>query len=175
MIKKIFTNPFVLIFLGVILGVTSKYGDVADAGTLFSYFGYLSSGLVMWLVLCTTMLYLSENRKHAVQLIACFMIPMLISYYFYSYFFTKYLSVKMVVFWMIILIAALVLAYYLWNIRYKKIFRTLYVIASVFAIGYDAIEVNGFLFSIMIAEIIMALMVLLCINKVIERKQAVLV
>lgn len=166
MFKKIILHPVFLMVLGIILGVSSKYGDIAYANTFFSYFGLFSSGILIWLVLCTMILLYSTKKKQAIFLVISLMLPMLISYYLFSFFVVKYLSVKVVAFWMIMLIISLLVVHYIWNIRFCRKFRKLFTIASVFSITYDAFNVNSFEFLILIPEIVLFTITLLLINKV---------
>lgn len=170
MLKKIIFNPIFLILLGTILGISSKYGDIAYANTFFSYFGLLSSGILIWLALCTTILLFTKEKKNAMVLIVSLMLSMLTSYYLFSFFVVKYISIKIVFFWIVILGCSLLITHYIWNIRFCQKFRKLFVIASVLSITYDAFNVNSFEFLIMIPEIIFSVIVLLLINKSIKNK-----
>ena len=170
MLKKIIFHPVFLILIGAILGVSSKYGDIAYANTFPSYFGLLSSGILIWLVLCTNILLFTVKKKQAMFLIVSLILPMLTSYYLFSYFVVKYLSVKVVVFWIIMLLLSLLITHYVWNIRFSKKFRTLFIIASILFVTYDAFNVNSFEFLILIPEIILAIITLLIINKSIENQ-----
>lgn len=169
--KKIAVNPLIFMLLGVLLGIASKYGDLAYANSFFSWFGLLSSGLLFWLVLYTVILYLSESRTQAMQLITSLMLPMLLSYYVYSYWFADYLSMKVVRFWMVMCAASLLLACCVFGLRYRKGFRILFVIASLLAIGYDAIAVNGVDFAVMIPEILLSVLLLRFLNRTIADAQ----
>ncbi|MCH5314859.1 MAG: hypothetical protein J1E81_03015 [Eubacterium sp.] len=169
MLKRRFTNPVVLILLGIVLGVSSKYGDIAYANSFFSYFGLLTSGLLFWLVLCTVIIYATDSKKQAIIKIVCLMLPMLVAYYLYSYFIVKYLSIKVALFWSAMLIVSLLITNFIWQIRFQKAFRTLFIIASVLAIVYDAIIINGVQFAIIIPEIIFAVAELIYINKSINK------
>lgn len=170
MFKKIFFHHLFFILLGVLLGVSSKYGDIAYANTFFYYFGLLSSGILVWLVLCTTILLFATKKKQAMILLTSLMLPMLISYYLYSYFVVKYLSFKVIVFWIIMLVISLITAHYVWNIRFCKKFRALFIISAIIFITYDAFNVNGFDFLIMILEIIFSIITLLFLNKSIKNQ-----
>ena len=152
------------------LGISSKYGDIAYANTFFSYFGLLSSGILVWLVLCTIILIFATQKKQAMILIASLMLPMLISYYLFSYFVVKYLSLKVIIFWIIMLVMSLIITRYVWNIRYCQKFKKLFIIASIFLIIYDAFNVNGFEFLIMIPEIIFSIITLLFLNRRIKNQ-----
>lgn len=163
--RRIITKPIVLASLGFILGILSKYGDIAYSNSIFSYFGLLSSGLLIWLLFCTVIICIADNKKHAMKLITCLMLPMLISYYLYSYFIVEYLSLRVTLFWFAMLIASLVITKFVFDIRNKLCFRVLFIISSFLTIVYDAIYINGVNFLIIVAEIIMSLAVLWHINK----------
>lgn len=173
MFKKIPLHPVFLILLGVILGVSSKYGDMAYANTFFSYFGLLSSGILLWLVLCTLILLFADKKKKAIISIVSLMLPMLISYYLFSYFVVKYLSLKVVIFWAVMLVLSLLLTGVIWKIRFCNKFRWLFIMASLLSVTYDAFYVNGFEFLVMIPEIVFAVAVLLIINRSVKKQKAV--
>ncbi len=165
MMKKLMTNPTLLIILGLIFGIASKYGDVAYGDSVLFYFGLFSSGLLMWLVICTALLYVAENKKQAIICILCLMIPMLISYYLYSYYVVEYFSGRVAVFWALILGMSLIITHFIWKIRYHWSFRMLFIMGSAVAVAYDAFMINGFQFEVMIPEILLSVLVLLIIHK----------
>lgn len=164
MIKKILLHPLFLILVGIILGVLSKYGDIAYANTFFECFGVLSSGILIWLVFCTLILIFTNEKGRAMLLIVSLMLPMLISYYLFSFFVVKYFSFRVMLFWMLMLVLSLLVTNYIWNIRFCNKFKWLFIIASILAIIYDAFYINGFRFLIMIPEIILAIITLFVIN-----------
>lgn len=172
MFKKILLHPVFLILFGVILGIFSKYGDTAYVKTLSSYFGQLSSGVLLWLVLCTLILLFADEKKKAIISILSLMLPMLISYYLFSYFVVKYLSLKAVIFWALMLVFSLLLTGVIWKIRFSNKFRWLFIIASSLSVIYDAFYVNGFEFFVMIPEIAFAVAVLLIINRLLKKQKA---
>ena len=167
--KKIITKPIVLSSLGVILGILSKYGDIAYSNSIYSYFGLLSSGLLIWLLFCTVIICIAGDKRHAMKLITCLMLTMLIAYYIYSYFIVEYLSLRVTLFWLAMLIVSLILTNFVFDLRNKTCFKVLFIIASFLTIVYDAIYINGVNFLIIIPEIIMSLAVLWHINKSISK------
>lgn len=167
--KKIFFSPFVFDFLGLILGVSSKYGDIAYANSFFSYFGLFSSGILMWLVLCSVILFLSETKKGAKLLILCLMVPMLISYYLFSYLMVNYFSIKVFIFWTVMLLLSLLVTHFVWDIRFTPKFRMLFIIGAVLSVIYDAFIVNSFEFLVMIPEVAVSVIMLYYINKWIKK------
>ena len=50
---KIFRNPLFMIIAGAVFGILAKYGDIAYANSIFSFFGLLTSGFAIWLVIGT--------------------------------------------------------------------------------------------------------------------------
>lgn len=168
-INNIFSHPLVLMMIGVILGIFSKYGDIAYTKTFLSYFGLLSSGIVIWLILCTMILIFASKKKQAIISLALLMLSMFISYYIFSYFVVKYISIKVIVFWIIMLSISLLIAHCVWNIRFTKKFRILFFIAAIFLIIYDAFNINGFDLIIMITEIISTIITLHFLNKMINK------
>lgn len=165
MIKQLMTNPLVLILSGLILGIASKSGDVTNSDNIFFYFGLFSSGLLIWLVVYTALLYSAANKKQAIISILCLMIPMLISYYLYSYYIVEYFSGRVALFWVLILVFSLVITHLVWKIRHRWSFLILFIIGSVSAVLYDAFKINSFQFEVMIPEILISVLALLTIRK----------
>ena len=82
--KKVFRNPLFMIAAGAAFGILAKYGDIAYASSIFSYFGLLTSGFAIWLVIGTAIIYISNSRKRLSVLLSSFMLPMLLAYYLFS-------------------------------------------------------------------------------------------
>ena len=60
---KIFRNPLFMIIAGAVFGILAKYGDIAYANSIFSFFGLLTSGFAIWLVIGTAIIYISNSRN----------------------------------------------------------------------------------------------------------------
>jgi len=157
-----------MIIMGIIIGILSKYGDIAYANTIFSTFGLISSGLLIWLVICVMIMYKSKNKKDLTILLISFMLPMLLSYYLYSIIIVKYFYFKIFVFWIIMFVVSLILENILFSIRDRKIFKFLFVIVSIIMIIFDAFKINGFEIGVMFTEAILVIITLkyMCKKKI---------
>lgn len=91
---KIFRNPLFMIIAGAVFGILAKYGDIAYANSIFSFFGLLTSGFAIWLVIGTAIIYISSSRKQLSVLLSSFMLPMLLAYYIFSVLAVKYFNIK---------------------------------------------------------------------------------
>lgn len=101
---------------------------------LIHYFGLVSSGLVLWLIIGILLLVKSENRKEFNILYFTFMISMLIAYYLFSELIVKYLYIKIILFWIIMLMCSIILGNIIFNKRHTKLIRNLYIIISIILI-----------------------------------------
>lgn len=164
MIKKVIKYVLALTF-GIIVGILSKYCDIASGN--LSYFGLISSGVLIWLVLGTYILIKSNNRNDFNFFYLLFMLGMMVSYYLYSFFIVEYINRKVILFWVLILLISLVIGNIFYNKRFTKLFRFIYVIASIICIMFDAIVVNGVQLFCVVPEIIVAtiLFVFICKKK----------
>ena len=126
--KKQVVKVVLAIVVGAIIGVLSKWGDVIPGENFIHYFGLISSGAVLWLVIGILLLVKSQNKKEFNILYFVFMTSMLISYYLFSALIVKYLYIKIIVFWIALLIISIILANIIFNRRHTKLIRNLYVI-----------------------------------------------
>ena len=163
--QKKFNNSIFIIILGVIFGSFSKYCDGSHYEFLYK-FGLFTSALTLWLIIFTIFIYLGNTKRHSLKITGSFMIPMFISYYGYSYYFSEYLSIKMVYFWIAMLLISMMLLNKVWNIRYTKKFKYLFVVASLLCLSYDFMFIIGAQFIIFIPQVILVLIVYFYINKV---------
>ena len=134
------------------------------------YFGLISSGIVLWLVIGILLLVKSETRKEFNILYFSFMTSMLISYYLFSALIVKYIYIKIIIFWIIMLMCSIILGNIIFNKRHTKLIRNLYIIASMILIIYDAIIINGIQMEIVIIEMMLSLITLTLINKEIKKQ-----
>ena len=161
-------DKLIFTFDGVIIGVLSKWGDVIVGMNLIHYFGLVSSGLVLWLIIGILLLVKSGNRKEFNILYFTFMISMLIAYYLFSALIVKYLYIKIILFWIIMLMCSIILGNIIFNKRHTKLIRNLYIIISIILIIYDAIIINGIQMEVVITEMLLSLITLTLINKEIK-------
>lgn len=168
--KKQIIKIIFLIIIGAVIGVLSKRGDVIAGMNFLHYFGLISSGIVLWLVIGILLLVKSETRKEFNILYFSFMTSMLISYYLFSALIVKYIYIKIIIFWIIMLMCSIILGNIIFNKRHTKLIRNLYIIASMILIIYDAIIINGIQMEIVIIEMMLSLITLTLINKEIKKQ-----
>ena len=168
--KKQIIKIIFLIIIGAVIGVLSKWGDVIAGMNFLHYFGLISSGIVLWLVIGILLLVKSETRKEFNILYFSFMTSMLISYYLFSALIVKYIYIKIIIFWIIMLMCSIILGNIIFNKRHTKLIRNLYIIASMILIIYDAIIINGIQMEIVIIEMMVSLITLTLINKEIKKQ-----
>ena len=168
--KKQIIKIIFLIIIGAVIGVLSKWGDVIAGMNFLHYFGLISSGMVLWLVIGILLLVKSETRKEFNILYFSFMTSMLISYYLFSALIVKYIYIKIIIFWIIMLMCSIILGNIIFNKRHTKLIRNLYIIASMILIIYDAIIINGIQMEIVIIEMMLSLITLTLINKEIKKQ-----
>ena len=168
--KKQIIKIIFLIIIGAVIGVLSKWGDVIAGMNFLHYFGLISSGIVLWLVIGILLLVKSETRKEFNILYFSFMTSMLISYYLFSALIVKYIYIKIIIFWIIMLMCSIILGNIIFNKRHTKLIRNLYIIASMILIIYDAIIINGIQMEIVIIEMMLSLISLTLINKEIKKQ-----
>lgn len=140
--KKLLSNPIVLAIAGVLSGIFSKYCDIAEHSFFLSSFGLMSSGVLIWLVICTVIMFASSDKLQAALSVAVYIFPMLAAYYLYSAVVLNYIWKNAIIFWLIMGLLSFVLAYTLFDKRYEKNFCNLYFIASVLLIIYDGLVIN---------------------------------
>lgn len=155
-----------IIILGIIIGIFSKWGDVIPNENIISYFGFISSGIVLWLMIGTILLFISKNRKEFSIMYSLFMTAMLISYYLFSSLIVKYLYVRIIIFWIMMLIVSLIFGNIIFYKRYTKTFKLLFILSSIVFLIYDAIKINGIQFEIIILEIIIIIFTMRIIKKI---------
>ena len=168
--KKQIIKIIFLIIIGAIVGVLSKWGEVIAGMNFLHYFGLISSGVMLWLVIGILLLVKSETRKEFNILYFSFMTSMLISYYLFSALIVKYIYIKIIIFWIIMLMCSIILGNIIFNKRHTKLIRNLYIIASMILIIYDAIIINGIQMEIVIIEMMLSLITLTLINKEIKKQ-----
>lgn len=143
----------------------SKWGDVIPGDNIIKYFGWISTGVVIWLSIGSYLIVNSNNRKDFNIVYSLFMISMLISYYLFSLIVVKYIYVRIIIFWIIMFIGSIILSNIIYNKRHTNLFLILYVLSSIIFLIYDAIEVNGLALQAFIPELLLSIFVLLNIIK----------
>lgn len=169
--KNIIIKSVLALIAGVIIGILAKWGDVIPGMNFIYYFGLITSGVLIWLIIGTLLILKSKNRIEFNVLYSAFMIPMLISYYLFSALIVKYIYTKIIIFWLIIFICSVVLGNIIFNKKYTNIFRIIYILAAIVFIVFDAIKINGIQLQVVIPEILLSIIVLVLINKNISKAQ----
>ncbi len=123
-----------VIAAGLLLGLLAKLGDVIPQGNLLwnllSSFGRVSSSFTLWIFACLLISNLSDSRAYAAVHVALFLISMLIAYYAYSKLVVGYLSVRVVKFWLGMILPAALAGYMVHGIQRTRILKLLTAIAA---------------------------------------------
>jgi len=147
------------IALGFILGVLSKAGDVAVQGfilgNILNAFGRVSSGVFIWVVICTAITSLSKSKIWSIVNVFFFLASMILAYYLYSYFIVNYFVLRIVRFWLAMLIPSMLLSFILWNIRTIRILKYIVIITGTFIMIYDMFITQGALPIAIIIDLIL--------------------
>lgn len=153
MMKKL-----IYIILGIIIGLLSKYSDIAYCNSLYYYLGLISSGLVIWLFIYIIIITKSTNKTDCLINIILFIIPMLTSYYLFSYYFIHYLYKKIIYFWIIIFLLSLFIINIIFNKINNKLFNIIYILLSIILIIIDSLYINGINIIIITIELIITIL-----------------
>jgi len=168
--KKVFRNPLFMIAAGAAFGILAKYGDIAYASSIFSYFGLLTSGFAIWLVIGTAIIYISSSRKQLSVLLSSFMLPMLLTYYLFSVFVVKYFNIKIALFWCAAFAGSLIIGNIIFPKRHTRLFVALFIIASAAFVTADAIMINGVNILLILCESALCTITTILISRKIKRK-----
>lgn len=168
--KKVFRNPLFMIAAGAIFGILAKYGDIAYASSIFSYFGLLTSGFSIWLVIGTAIIYISGSRKQLSVLLSSFMLPMLLAYYLFSVLVVKYFNIKIALFWCAAFACSLAIGNIIFPKRHTRLFVTLFILASAAFVTADAIIINGVNILLILCESALCTIATILISRKIKRK-----
>jgi hypothetical protein len=163
--KNTLVKSVLAVILGTTIGIFSKWGDIIPGDNMIKYFGWISSGILLWLVIGSFLIIKSKNRTEFSVLYSLFMISMLISYYIFSIVVVQYLNARIVLFWLVMFVGSLILGNVVFSKRYTKLFRWLFIFASVFFLLFDAIKINGISLQAVIPELLLSLSVLIIMNK----------
>ena len=167
--KNTIIKSLLAVVFGIVIGIFSKWGDVIPGDNLIKYFGWISTGVIIWLVIGSFLIIKTKNRKEFSIIYSLFMISMLISYYVFSLLIVKYLVKRIVIFWIIIFIGSFILGNIIYGKKNTNLFRILFILASIIFLIYDAIEINGINLIAIIPELLMVVYVLIIISKSIKK------
>ena len=166
--KNIIIKSVLAVVFGIVIGVFSKWGDVIPGDNLIKYFGWISTGVIIWLAIGSFLIIKAKNRKEFSIVYSLFMISMLISYYVFSLLVVKYLVQKIIIFWIIMFIGSLILGNIIYDKKNTNMFRILFILASIIFLIYDAIEINGINLIAIIPEVLMVVYILIITSKSIK-------
>ena len=168
-IRKNYVLAFGLAVFGIVFGILSKLGDVAIQGNVLGdilyAFGSVTSGFFIWVVVCTGISFLSKTRVLSVINILVFLIAMLLAYYMYSYFVVNYLVLKVVKFWIIMLIPSAVLGCIIWNIKTNRILKYIVLTTGTFIMIFDMIVRGLFPIAMIIYAVLYVVFFMLTMSK----------
>lgn len=167
--KNTIIKSLLAVVFGIVIGIFSKWGDVIPGDNLIKYFGWISTGVIIWLVIGSFLIIKTKNRKEFSIVYSLFMISMLISYYIFSLLIVKYLVKRIVIFWIIIFIGSFILGNIIYGKKNTNLFRILFILASIIFLIYDAIEINGINLIAIIPELLIVVYVLIIISKSIKK------
>ena len=107
--KNQIKNTFLLIIIGLIIGVLIKWLD-ENASTI----GPIFSEVSVWVLICSTIAAYSQSPKRAAINVFLFSISMLITYYLYSEIAGIYYSLRFVYGWAIFSLFTPFFGYFTW-------------------------------------------------------------
>ena len=169
--KNTIIKSVLAVVFGIVIGIFSKWGDIIPGDNLIKYFGWISTGVIIWLAIGSFLIIKAKNRKEFSIVYSLFMISMLISYYVFSLLVVKYLVQKIIIFWIIMFIGSLILGNIIYDKKNTNMFRILFILASIIFLIYDAIEINGINLIAIIPEVLMVVYVLIIISKSIKKSK----
>ena len=162
--KKEYAFLLGLISLGIVFGILSKAGDVSVQGNflgnMFFAFGQVSSGVFIWISICTVISVLSINKFWSAINVLFFLAAMILAYYLYSHFIVGYLVMRIVKFWLVMLIPSLVLAFIIWHIKTNKILKYVLIAAGTVIMLFDMFIIQGVLVFAVIIDVVLYAMFL---------------
>ena len=166
--KNTIIKSVLAVVFGIVIGIFSKWGDIIPGDNLIKYFGWISTGVIIWLAIGSFLIIKAKNRKEFSIVYSLFMISMLISYYVFSLLVVKYLVQKIIIFWIIMFIGSLILGNIIYDKKNTNMFRILFILASIIFLIYDAIEINGINLIAIIPEVLMVVYILIITSKSIK-------
>ena len=166
--KNTIIKSVLAVVFGIVVGIFSKWGDIIPCDNLIKYFGWISTGVIIWLVIGSFLIIKTQYRKEFSIVYSLFMISMLISYYVFSLLVVKYLVQKIIIFWIIMFIGSLILGNIIYDKKNTNMFRILFILASIIFLIYDAIEINGINLIAIIPEVLMVVYILIITSKSIK-------
>ena len=149
--KKNILLMLISIILGIGIGILIKIGGVSPqndlvTGNLLPAIGRIGNGLFLWVSLCTLISMLSKSKTFSLINVLAFLLSMIIANYSYSYFVMEYFRLKVVVFWVVMLIPASVMSYILWDIKTNSKIMGIKLNAIVIVFGTAVMAFDMFIY-----------------------------
>lgn len=163
--KKTFFKAILAMLFGIVIGIFSKWGDVIPGDNIIKYFGWISSGIIIWLVIGSILIIKAQDRKEFCILYSLFMISMLAAYYVFSKTVVNYLNSRIIMFWVAVFVGSLIIGTIIFGKRHTKLFRYLFILAATFFVVFDAIKINGIAIEAVIPEVLLSIICVILINK----------
>ncbi len=159
-----------VVIVGILLGMLSKGCDVISQGNivgdLFFGFGLVSSSFTIWIFSCLLISSKSQNKKYAALNVVIFLMSMLCSYYIYSKFVVGYLSLRVVFFWLLMIVPAGIAGYLVYDIKSKtKKFKFSIMGLTVFLSAIGIVFIEGLALYPLIMEMILIALIGIVIFK----------
>ena len=137
----------ILLVLGVACGVLAKAGDVAVQGRFLGNilwsFGTVTTGVFIWMVICTAIAILSHNKIWSAVNIFWFLAAMIFAYYLYSHFIVDYLVWRVVKFWLIMLIPSMIAGFIVWHIKTVCVLKYIVIALGTVTMIFDMFILQG--------------------------------
>ncbi len=161
---------FTVLLAGSALGILAKIGDVIPQGNLLfnfiSGFGRASSGFTLWVFACLLISNQAENRKWAAIQVVLFLLAMLTAYYAYSKFVVGFLSVRVVKFWVLMIIPAAIAGYIVHGVKDNNPLKVVVLIAAICLCVFGVVFIEGLeTYSMMIECVLFLLICVLLFKK----------
>ena len=136
-----------VIALGIVLGGFAKAGDVVVQGSILGNtlhaFGTVSTGIFIWIAVCTAISVLSKTRIWAGVNVLLFLAAMIFSYYLYSYFIVDYFVWSVVKFWLIMLVPSMIAGFIVWGIKTSRVLKYAVIALGTVIMIFDMIVLQG--------------------------------
>lgn len=180
--KKNILLTFSAIVLGIVIGILIKYaGVLAEEDTILvrilKDIGLIGNGFFLWTAICTIIAMLSKSKKLSAINVFLFLASMIAANYLYSYFVVKYFALRVVVFWIVMLIPCTFLGYYIWDIKIDKKIKNIKLKNATIIIGTAIMIHDMFVYPCLIqflaSAIIIAILYILFLLSILKTKKTV--
>lgn len=149
--------------LGILLGIFSKAVDFGSYGAEIGWIyaiGLVTSGFTPWVLLASYIALKSKSDIRAALRVGIFLLTMLIGYYIYSFVFANYLSLRVVKFWLIMVIPSVVLAYFCRRIKANKFLRFFAMLFAAVLSLYSIVRIESLQIQCILIEVILFVLII---------------